>query len=84
MTTLYNGFALKQVEEVYCKVLNASLEVLVEYITSALLNMKLDHEKWNRKIFKVYKTLNMLEKKKHTKPYYCKRLFKLVFVLFKL
>ena len=26
----------------------------------------------------------MLEKKKHTKPYFCKRLFKLVFVLFNL
>ena len=26
----------------------------------------------------------MLEKKKHTKPYYCKRLFKLVFVLYNL
>ena len=28
--------------------------------------------------------MNLLEKKKHYKPYYCKRLFKLVFVLFKL
>ena len=84
MTTLYNGFALKQVEEVYTKVLNASLEVLVEYIVNSLLEQKLDHTRWNRKIFKVYKTMNMLEKKKHTKPYYCKRLFKLVFVLFKL
>jgi len=28
--------------------------------------------------------MNMLEKKKHYKPYFCKRLFKLVFVLFKL
>ena len=26
----------------------------------------------------------MLEKKKHTEPYFCKRLFKLVFVLFNL
>ena len=28
--------------------------------------------------------MNLLEKKKHVKPYYCKRLFKLIFVLFKL
>ena len=28
--------------------------------------------------------MNMLEKKKHTKPFFCKRLFKLVFVLFKM
>ena len=28
--------------------------------------------------------MNLIEKKKHVKPYYCKRLFKLVFVLFKL
>ena len=28
--------------------------------------------------------MNMLEKKKHTKPFFCKRLFKLVFVLYKL
>ena len=38
MTALYNGFALKQVEEVYTKVLSASLEVLVEYITNSLLD----------------------------------------------
>ena len=28
--------------------------------------------------------MNMLEKKKHTKPHFCKRLFKLVFALYKL
>ena len=44
----------------------------------------MDRTKWNRKVFKVYKTMNLIEKKKHTKPYFCKRLFKLVFVLFKL
>ena len=68
----------------YNKVLNASLEVLCEYAINSLLHQPLDQQKWNRKVFKVYKTLNMLEKKKHTKPYFCKRLFKLVFVLFKL
>lgn len=35
-------------------------------------------------MFKVYKVLNQLEKKKHTKPHFCKRLFKLIFVLFSL
>ena len=84
MTALHNGFALKQVEQVYNKVLNASLEVLCEFAITTLLEKPLDRTKWNRKVFKVYKTLNMLEKKKHTKPYFCKRLFKLVFVLFNL
>jgi len=37
MTALYNGFALKQVEQVYNKVLNASLEVLCEFAISKLL-----------------------------------------------
>ena len=84
MTALYNGFALKQVEQVYNKVLNASLEVLCEFAINSLLHRPQDMEKWQRKVFKVYKTMNMLEKKKHTKPYFCKRLFKLVFVLFNL
>lgn len=84
MTALYNGFVLKQMEQVYNKVLNASLEVLCEFVINTLLDKPLDRSKWNRKVFKVYKTLNMLEKKKHTKPHFCKRLFKLVFVLFKL
>ena len=35
-------------------------------------------------MFKVYKTMNMLEKKKHTKPYFCKRMFKLIFTLYAL
>ena len=68
----------------YNKVINASFEVLVEFTTKTLLNQPIDRQKWDRKIFKVYKTMNLLEKKKHYKPYYCKRLFKLVFVLFKL
>ena len=84
MAALYGGFALRQVEKVYNKVLNAGLEVLVEYANNKILDQPLDEEKWQRKVFKVYKTMNMLEKKKHTKPYFCKRLFKLVFVLFKL
>ncbi len=84
MTALYNGFALKQVEQVYNKVLNASLEVLCEFAINSLLQRPQDMEKWQRKVFKVYKTMNMLEKKKHTKPYFCKRLFKLIFVLFNL
>ena len=71
-------------EQVYNKVLNASLEVLCEFAINTLLDKPLDRYKWNRKVFKVYKTLNMLEKKKHTKPHFCKRLFKLVFVLYKL
>jgi len=69
---------------VYNKVLNASLEVLSEFAINTLLEQPLDQEKWNRKIFKVYKTLTILEKKKHTEPHFCKRLFKLVFVLYKL
>ena len=84
MTALYNGFALRQVEQVYNKVLNAALEVLVEFSIGELLGRPLEREKWNRKVFKVYKTMNLLEKKKHTKPHFCRRLFKLVFVLFKL
>ena len=84
MTALHGGFALRQVEQVYNKVLNAALEVLCEFSTSTLLEQPIDQEKWNRKVFKVYKTMSMLEKKKHTKPFFCKRLFKLVFVLYKL
>lgn len=84
MSALFNGFALQQTEYVYNKVLNAALEVLCEFIINKLLEQPLDCKQWNRKVFKVYKTMNMLEKKKHTKPYFCKRLFKLVFVLFKL
>ena len=84
MTALYNGFALKHVEQVYNKVLNLSIEVLSEYIINSLLEMPLDHDQWSKKVFKVYKTLNMLEKKKHVGPYFRKRFFKLVFVLFKL
>ena len=42
MTALYNGFALKQVEVVYNKVLNASLEVLTEFCISTLLAQPLD------------------------------------------
>lgn len=84
MTALHGGFALRKVEHVYNKVLNAALEVLCEFSINTLLEQPLDQDKWNRKVFKVYKTMTMLEKKKHSKPYYCRRLFKLVFVLYKL
>lgn len=38
MTALYGGFALRQVEQVYNKVLNAALEVLVEYANNKILD----------------------------------------------
>ena len=45
---------------------------------------ELDQVKWSRKIFKIYKTLGGLEKKKHSEPFLSKKLFKLVLVLYKL
>ena len=84
MTTLYNGLAQKQTEMVYNKVLNASLEVLCEFTVSTILGQPLDRVQWGRKVFKVYKTMKELERKKNSQPFFCKRLFKLVFVLFKL
>ena len=44
MTALYNGFALKHVEQVYNKVLNLSIEVLSEYIINSLLETPLNHD----------------------------------------
>ena len=84
MTALHNGFALKQVADYYAKCQSALIEVLNEYVIARLLNQPLDESKWSRKVFKVYKTMNMLEKKKHTKPYFCKRMFKLIFALYSL
>ena len=69
----------------YSSVVSASLEVLCDFVIHQLLGRPLDQANWTRKIFKVYKTLNMLEKKAAAQPkMYYKRLFKLVFVLFKL
>ena len=69
----------------YSSVVSASLEVLCDFVIHQLLGRPLDQANWARKMFKVYKTLNMLEKKAAAQPkMYYKRLFKLVFVLFKL
>jgi len=38
MTALFGGFALKQTEYVYNKILNAALEVLCEYAINTLLD----------------------------------------------
>lgn len=42
MTALHGGFALRQVEQIYNKVLNAALEVLCEFSISTLLGRQLD------------------------------------------
>ena len=84
MTSLHNGFALKQVADYYAKCQSALIEVLNEFVLARLLSRPLDEAKWSRKVFKVYKTMTMLEKKKHTKPYFCKRMFKLIFALYAL
>ena len=84
MTTLHNGFALKQIADYYGKVQSALIEVLTEYVLAKLLHQPIDEAKWQRKVFKVYKTMNMLEKKKHTKPLFCKRMFKLIFALYQI
>ena len=84
MTNLHNGFALKQIADYYAKVESALIEVLTEFVLAKMLHQPLDESKWQRKVFKVYKTMNMLEKKKHTKPYFCKRMFKLIFALYQI
>ena len=37
MSSLYNGFVLKEMEKIYGKVLNAAIEVLSEYAVNNLL-----------------------------------------------
>ena len=58
--------------------------MLCEFVIAKLLNRPLDVNHWSRKVFKVYKTLNNLEKRKEEKPYFCRHLFKLIFVLFRI
>ena len=63
---------------------SASIEVLSDFVIHKILDKPFDQVSWTRKVFKVYKMLNILEKRATQPKLYYKRLFKLVFVLFRL
>lgn len=81
---VFEGFDSKQDLLLYKKIKDLSVDVLCEFVIAKLLDRPLELNHWSRKVFKVYKTLNNLEKKKTEKPYFCRHLFKLIFVLFRL
>ena len=63
---------------------SASIEILSDFAIHRILDKPFDQARWTRKVFKVYKMLNILEKRAPQPKLHYKRLFKLVFVLFRL
>lgn len=67
--SIYSGFAKRSQETVYNKLVFKALDMLSNYVYATRFNKTLfDEIKFPKKMLKLYKALNYMEKHKHLEP----------------
>ncbi|CDW80875.1 UNKNOWN [Stylonychia lemnae] len=67
--SVYSGFATRQQETFYTKLIEKLIEILQQKVLSAYQLTFFDERMFAKKIVKIHKTLNLLEKQKYLEPF---------------
>ena len=67
--SIYSGFAKRSQETVYNKLVFKALDMLSQYVYCSRFNKPFaDELKFSKKMLKLYKAMNYMEKNKHLEP----------------